>query len=85
MARKATTQETKVITLTEAQFEALKSIASLVNNSHRHLSSFDEVADLGAAGFYAGQAYALIDKADDDLDELLEAINPDCEECDEDF
>ena len=85
MARKSTTPTPKVITLTEAQLEAIRSISHLVNASRRHLSSFDEVADLGAAGFYAGQAYALIDKADDDLTELLEVISPDCEDCDEDF
>ena len=63
-------------TLTKEQFEVLRTAASLISEARRELSGFD-AENLAHAGFIAGQAFVVLNKAEDLVDELVSDFTSD--------
>lgn len=69
---------TKKMTLTQEQFEKLKAISEMIGEARSTLCYF-EPENLAAAGYQVGKSYVNIDKAEDELTDLINDIDPDYE------
>ncbi len=68
-------KEKKVI-ITPEQIQKLRSISSLIADARRTVDNIEEVDTLVSAGFRAGKAYDMADKAEDMIDELINELDP---------
>lgn len=85
MARKTTTTEPKVHTLTNEQLQTLKDVASDLQDIRRTLEDLEGVEDLSVIMFKVGAMYNLAETVETTMDELLESYEEECDECDDNF
>lgn len=71
----AESKETKVI-ITPEQIQKLRNALELISDARRTIDSIEEADTLTSAGFKAGKAYNMTDKAEDVIDSLINELDP---------
>lgn len=71
----ALTPAPKKITLTQEQFEKLQAISEMIGDARNVLCHF-EPENLAGAGYQVGKSYVHLDKAEDELTDLINDIDP---------
>jgi hypothetical protein len=61
-------------TVTKEQMRRLRQIEEQLTDIRRKLSNFDDHETIASMAFYAGQAFHLVDNAEDAMCEVLEEI-----------
>ena len=82
--KKKTTPEPKTYTLTEAQFQTLKDIATDLMNIRRTLEDLEGVEDISTIMFKVGKAFNVADEAETSIDSWIDQFSEECSDCDED-
>jgi len=91
MARTKTTKtevkKEQTFTLTKAQFQVVKDVATNLMDIRRKLEDLRDESNLSVIMFEVGQAFHLASKSEDQLDELVYEFNDedDCDDCGNDF
>ena len=72
--------------LTKEQLEILKDVSRDLLNIRSTLEDLEGNEDLSTIMFRVGQSAYMANKAEDQLDEIINSYNEeDCEDCDDDF
>jgi DNA repair ATPase RecN len=86
MATKKTTEATpKTYVLTEDQFKKLKEIYDKLTDVRRNLGDLEGEDNISKVMFQVGSAYNNIDKCEDELRDIINSYEEECDECDEDY
>ncbi len=73
---KVTEPKEKKVIITKEQIETLRKISSLIGDARRTVDNIEEADTLVSAGFKAGKAYDMTDKAEDLVDALINELDP---------
>ena len=75
----------QTFTLTKEQFQVIRDAATDLMDIRRKLDDLSGVEDLSTIMFSVGQAAYIANKVEDQLDELRDTFEEDCDECDDNF
>ena len=84
VAKMSAEPKPKTYTLTEDQFNSLKQVSGLLGDARRTIDNVESSESFQAASFQAGKAYAMVDKAEDAVDAIINAFEEELDWSDED-
>jgi DNA repair ATPase RecN len=74
----------KAKTLTEDQFKKLEEIYSKLTEARQNLGDLEGEDNISKVMFQVGLTYNNIDKCEDELRDIINSYEEDCDECDDD-
>jgi DNA repair ATPase RecN len=93
MAKKTTVQELQELieanpttkTLTEEQFKKLEEIYDELTDIRRNLGELEGEDNISKVMFQVGSAYNSIDWCEDELRDIINSYDEDCDECNDNY
>ena len=77
------TPKTKI--LTEDQFKKLEKIYDVLSDARRDLRDLEGEENISTVMFKVGATYNSIDKCEDELRDLINSYEEDCDDCDDNY
>ena len=71
--------------LTDKQFEMLEKVYSMISDVRRELRDLEGEESISTIMFKVGSTYNSIDWCEDELRDIVDSFEEDCNECDENY